>query len=343
MDYSSTFQFLDTARQYAQATSKGPEYQAFISAQEALLYFDIHNYTKSERLMKAIEKTGFRYIDMENRAKLVMQQGYLLYRRKRYLQAEKTYDQAISLLKASSPCDLPMIYVKKMQLYSALNNKAKMLEALRLSSLYADSCKIIKYHIYAYSELLAIYEQRDDIVGIAFAAKRLDSLNTLYAQSENVAKLHTQKEKILLKAKDQRLAEKQQFNIVLLTIVLGLILLVAVLIFLLKAYRKQQPVIVVDNNPKRAELKTYMLHQQEKSQESVSTIANKNVPLSDRQREVLTYMAAGLTNKEIADKLFISENTVKYHIKNIYQILELKDRKDLLVTLSNIKKEQSRS
>ena len=40
-------------------------------------------------------------------------------------------------------------------------------------------------------------------------------------------------------------------------------------------------------------------------------------------------MAQGLSNKKIADKLFISESTVKYHIKNIYSILDLKDRKDL--------------
>ncbi|RYZ26404.1 MAG: response regulator transcription factor [Sphingobacteriales bacterium] len=53
--------------------------------------------------------------------------------------------------------------------------------------------------------------------------------------------------------------------------------------------------------------------------------------LSERQREVFQCMTAGLSNKAIADKLCISENTVKYHIKNIYQVLEIKDRKDLLV------------
>ena len=46
-------------------------------------------------------------------------------------------------------------------------------------------------------------------------------------------------------------------------------------------------------------------------------------------------MATGASNKAIADKLFISENTVKYHIKNIYQLLEIKDRKEFLVNLKN--------
>ncbi|TAE32646.1 MAG: DNA-binding response regulator [Cytophagales bacterium] len=55
--------------------------------------------------------------------------------------------------------------------------------------------------------------------------------------------------------------------------------------------------------------------------------------LSDRQRDVLDYMARGLSNKEIADQLFISENTVKYHIKNIYLLLEIKDRKSFLANM----------
>ncbi|MNT25727.1 Transcriptional regulatory protein LiaR [compost metagenome] len=56
--------------------------------------------------------------------------------------------------------------------------------------------------------------------------------------------------------------------------------------------------------------------------------------LTDRQKELLQLIADGFSNKEIADKLFISESTVKYHIKNIYSILDLKDRKDFFRKLS---------
>ncbi|MNY13359.1 Transcriptional regulatory protein DegU [compost metagenome] len=56
--------------------------------------------------------------------------------------------------------------------------------------------------------------------------------------------------------------------------------------------------------------------------------------LTDRQKELLQLIADGFSNKEIADKLFISESTVKYHIKNIYSILGLKDRKDFFRKLS---------
>ncbi len=48
--------------------------------------------------------------------------------------------------------------------------------------------------------------------------------------------------------------------------------------------------------------------------------------LSEREREVLQLVAGGATNKEIAAQLFISENTVNYHMKNILTRLHLRNR-----------------
>jgi LuxR family maltose regulon positive regulatory protein len=41
-------------------------------------------------------------------------------------------------------------------------------------------------------------------------------------------------------------------------------------------------------------------------------------PLSEREIEVLQLIAEGLTNREIATRLFLSVNTVKVHSRNIY-------------------------
>jgi DNA-binding NarL/FixJ family response regulator len=49
-------------------------------------------------------------------------------------------------------------------------------------------------------------------------------------------------------------------------------------------------------------------------------------PLTDREREVLVLIAKGLRNKEIADKLFISERTVKFHANALYQKLNVTSR-----------------
>ncbi len=49
-------------------------------------------------------------------------------------------------------------------------------------------------------------------------------------------------------------------------------------------------------------------------------------PLSEREIEVLEWMAAGLTNQEIAEQLIISPHTVKTHTRNIYAKLDVSNR-----------------
>lgn len=49
--------------------------------------------------------------------------------------------------------------------------------------------------------------------------------------------------------------------------------------------------------------------------------------LTPREMDVLTELTAGGTNKEIADRLYLSENTVKYHVHSILDKLNLSGRK----------------
>jgi two-component system NarL family response regulator len=53
--------------------------------------------------------------------------------------------------------------------------------------------------------------------------------------------------------------------------------------------------------------------------------------LTDREMEVLRLVAKGLNNRDIAKKLFISENTVKNHIRNILEKLQLHSRMEAVV------------
>ncbi|MCB0531852.1 MAG: helix-turn-helix transcriptional regulator [Lewinellaceae bacterium] len=52
--------------------------------------------------------------------------------------------------------------------------------------------------------------------------------------------------------------------------------------------------------------------------------------LSPREIEVLELINEGLSNKDIAGKLYVSLSTVKTHINNIYKILEVKTRREAI-------------
>lgn len=67
---------------------------------------------------------------------------------------------------------------------------------------------------------------------------------------------------------------------------------------------------------------------------SPKQIENKTLSdLSYREKEIAHLMVEGLTNKQIADRLYISEGTVKNYISNIYDKTGIHDRVKLIVEL----------
>ncbi len=63
------------------------------------------------------------------------------------------------------------------------------------------------------------------------------------------------------------------------------------------------------------------------------SLANLARDITQREQEICTLMVEGLTNKQIAQKLYISEGTVKNYISNIYDKTGIHDRVKLIVAL----------
>jgi len=49
-------------------------------------------------------------------------------------------------------------------------------------------------------------------------------------------------------------------------------------------------------------------------------------PLSEREQEVLQWLASGASNREIGQRLYIAESTVKRHVYNIFGKLKVRNR-----------------
>ncbi len=60
-------------------------------------------------------------------------------------------------------------------------------------------------------------------------------------------------------------------------------------------------------------------------------VALRDSPLSDRELEVLGQISLGKSNKQAALELYISEQTVKNHLKHIFTKLEVRDRTSAIV------------
>lgn len=60
-------------------------------------------------------------------------------------------------------------------------------------------------------------------------------------------------------------------------------------------------------------------------------------PLTKREKTVLELVLEGLTNTEIADQLFVSNNTVKFHMKNIFSKYSVRNRVDLIRTAREVR------
>jgi DNA-binding CsgD family transcriptional regulator len=112
-----------------------------------------------------------------------------------------------------------------------------------------------------------------------------------------------------------------------------LLLILAVFIIIVVAYIFRQR-DMQKLNSMETELQKYLLQIKDSksnktSERDIKKLAVKNT-LSEREAEVLYFINEGMSNAEIAKKIFVSTNTIKYHIKNIYLKLDVKNRVEAL-------------
>jgi DNA-binding NarL/FixJ family response regulator len=59
-------------------------------------------------------------------------------------------------------------------------------------------------------------------------------------------------------------------------------------------------------------------------------VSGKDLGLSERELTILKALSAGLSNKQIAQQLWLAEQTVKFHLTNIYRKLEVGSRTEAI-------------
>ena len=205
-DYPSTFYNLDSALFYGKQTPFSKFFETNIQAQRALALFDTHNYQAADSLMQLLKAQKYAHLDTEYTAKIIMQEAYILYLNKEYAAAKQKYLLAGKLIQKSSPCDMPMIYGKMIQLYGAIADSTEIKKILFKGLACADSCGIEKYTLYLYETAIGAYLSSKNYTEMSLYHKKFNILNDKYRSSEYLNKIHSienkyklsQKEKLLL-------------------------------------------------------------------------------------------------------------------------------------------------
>lgn len=303
----------------------------------AFAYFDNREYDKSKKMMDYIAAQKYSQVIPEDQSYILIQEGYLFFRKKDFVNAEKKYHEALQIMKTSSYCNLPILYIKMMELYGQMKD-IKKVESLYTESLeLSKTCGILKYEIFTASQMQIIYNQ-NELLSKAFSiGLKVDSLKKIENLENRISQMHIIDKKYW--EKKASLENESDFWKKIFAFVIATILLLVIAFSVFKSHNLKIEKIKMGKEIEqiKEDLNTYSqkTHLEEKFVSQKSSIINSD-QLTDRQKELVELMAEGFSNKEIAEKLFITESTVKYHIKNIYSVLELKDRKDFFKKMNNI-------
>lgn len=332
-DYGSAIKYLKRAMQILDDVDNRDSLKINIQAEMAFAYFDDNQYVQSEKIISEIRAKKYQNLDEKTKAYIIMQQGYIDFQQKKYDVAEKNYDIALFILKKISACNQPAVLVKMMELHSARKNYSLVDSIYSECIKIADSCKILKYKVYATEEIRKIYQRVGNKEKVFQHTKTLDSLNVLFDREKKLADMHIQNE-AFLENKTEKQEEISLFTIIISSVIV-LILLCIGFYFLKKSKIERAEKIKMHNELEvlKEELKIFSQAQVSKNPEKEEILNTAN--LNHKQKVILDLIAGGFSNKEIADKLSVTEATIKYHIRNLYAALDIKNRKDMLKKFSN--------
>ena len=307
--YEEHFHQLDSALYYYQraleiykkANIKNPK--AIIENNIANIYI-LQNEPASavywlNKALQTIEETGdekLKALVYRNWAKLYLNQ-------KKYKEAEDYIRRALTVARQNK-------------------DKEVELEALKiLAQIHEGQQDFEKAHQY----LKNYYRLKSEMTGSEQKLKT-EGLNIKYQVSEKEHKIKVLE--LENRLKNKRLIQMRLF-------ILALILLIAGLFMFFKLKQKNDRIKMLqmqrDISNYMHRLETIELNKKQPDKTSIDPIDDfeekiKPFGLTGREKEVLKLIVQGYTNSEIAEKLFVSINTVKTHTKNIFVKMDVENR-----------------
>lgn len=269
-----------------------------------LLYQKKGNYSKSYNYYKQSIPLFNEYNNQRYLSNTLINMGINMLRLKKYTEARKNIISGLGKAKRiHSKENIILGYKALVDYYTLHKDYKKALSAYKKATEFHDS--------------IMNEDSQKNIIStqIEYETAKKDT---------KIQELATEKRKILIN-------EKANYKRLIFIIIMGVII-IFILVVVFNLRRKN---LDLELQNKKSEIQKYLLEinklkdkVEDKEVNSSQDIADKlnYFELSKREKEVINLISNGLSNDEIADKIFVSKNTIKTHIKNIYTKLDVKNR-----------------
>ena len=298
----------------------------------------IHYYQKALNIYKHYHK-------VDHYATVLNNLGRMYLEKDNYLKATENFNQSFSIFDSlGADNDKAAVLRNEGELYFALGDipmaTRKMKQSYELYKAIGVSEGLIKTSELLSKVYLAAGKYGQAASVMQFHNVLKDSLlnfqnQAIVAEMETKYQVKEKNRTIELLKLQEKLSDKQiKWQTMLLSSMVVLLILLAILFY---SHRRCTQ---LSQQKLNLELQNYLLQvtkmqrELDNKKEDCGKKSNleqiENANLSKQEIKVIRLIAEGYKNAEIAEKLFISQNTVKTHIKNIYSKLDVKNRVDAL-------------
>ncbi|WP_317164264.1 MULTISPECIES: helix-turn-helix transcriptional regulator [Sphingobacterium] len=325
-NYPEAINNLDKALEYGIKTDKKEEAEIRVLVEKALITFDSQNYEELTKLQLEIDFKNLNLLNAESHAFYMNVLAVLAIRNKEFKQAESILNRGITILEIQSPKHLPIIYSKLIGLSEHLEDQEKAKQAFDQGMHYAEKYNMDLYKIILHYAMSHFYTVIEDYKNASMHEKQGVAISSTYNAPFENGKLTVLEKELLATRKNVEIqyAGKTRFFFTILSILL--LVLITVLLRLFKVSKQRNLLLEHENLLMRKELERVTMAINDQGENSLDL---EQFSLTPRQKQIIELLKEGKTNKEIGNELFISENTVKYHLKTIYTILGIGSRTDL--------------
>ncbi|WP_313026791.1 LuxR C-terminal-related transcriptional regulator [Soonwooa sp.] len=329
-NYPEVLENLDLAFEEAKDTDFVEEAEVRVLTEKMFVEFDLRNFDKAEKLIKDLSKKNIDLLDAETQAFYLSAVAVLQIINKNYNAAQLTLEDAIGILERKSPKHLPLIYTKIIGLSEHLQDRNLAQNAFDKGIYYAEKYNMDIYKISLYYTMSHFFLTFEDYKNAYLYENQGVEISARYNAAFQNGKLSVLERNLLNKRKNIELDYQKKIKYILAFASAILLAFLVVVVKLYQSNREKNKLILRENNRIRTELEKLTSEVNEQGEDKIN-LANYN--LTDRQIDIVNLVKLGKTNKEIGEKLYISENTVKYHLKIIYSNLGIENRWNLRESL----------